>query len=120
MNWLGSATSSHFPQLKVSVMSTKLLSKVAKLRLLIVVAPLAGCGRPASESECREILRTAARLELKAHLGNEQLIDAELKSIEASMQTTMMEKCVGKRITEEKLECIRQAKTSEELFGKCF
>jgi hypothetical protein len=101
-------------------MRTKFLSKFAQLRLVLAIALLTGCGRPASEGECREILRTAARLELKAHLGNEQLIDAELKSIEASMQTTMMEKCVGKRITEEKLECIRQAKTSEELFGKCF
>ena len=101
-------------------MSTKFLSKVAKLGLLIGVAALAACGRPASESECREILRTAARLELKAHLGNAQLIDAELKSIENSMQATMMEKCVGKRITEDKLSCIRQAKTSEELFSKCF
>jgi len=101
-------------------MSTKFLSKVVKLRLLIGATLLVGCGRPASEGECREILRTAARLELKAHLGNDQLIDAELKSIESSMQATMMEKCVGKRITEEKLGCIRQAKTSEELFGKCF
>jgi hypothetical protein len=104
-------------------MSTKLLSKFEKLRLATaasLVLLVCACGRPATEQECREILRTAALLELQARLGNQQLIEAELRAIETSMEATMMEKCVGKRITEEKLSCIRQAKASEELFGKCF
>jgi hypothetical protein len=79
-----------------------------------------GCGRPATEKECRDILRTAALLELKERLGNEQLIEEELKGIESSMEGAMMEKCVGKRITEDKLTCIRGAKTSDQLFGECF
>lgn len=104
-------------------MSSKFLSKFSKLRLFIgsgVVLLVCACGRPATENECREILRTAAMLELKARLGNQELIESELKSIEASMEKTMLEKCVGKRITEDKLGCIRQAKSSEELFGRCF
>ena len=102
---------------------TKLLSKSPTLRLLTVLglALLAGaCGRPATERECRDILRSAALLELKERLGNEQLIEAELKVIEASMEEAMLEKCVGKRITEDKLACIRAAKTSDALFGECF
>jgi len=104
-------------------MNTKILSKSRHFRLVVaglLLAVSSACGRPATEAECREILKSAALLELKEHLGNEQLIEAELKAIEASMEATMMEKCVGKRISEEKLACIRSAKTSEQLFGECF
>ncbi len=103
-------------------MAPKFLPKIQVLLLTIslLVPFLAACGRPATEAECREILRSAALLELKERLGNEQLIEEELQAIEKSMEQPMMEKCVGKRITEDKLACIRAAKTSDELFGECF
>ena len=82
---------------------------------------LLGCGHPASESECREILRTAAQLELKARLDDSKhLIEQETAALEASMKGTMMDKCVGKRITDKALQCVRSARTSEELFDECF
>ena len=104
-------------------MNTKILSKSRYFRPVVVgflVALTSACGRPATEAECRDILKSAALLELKEHLGNPQLIEAELKAIESSMEAPMMEKCVGKRISEEKLACIRAAKSSEQLFGECF
>ncbi len=82
---------------------------------------LLGCGHPASEGECKEILRAAAQLELKARLENDKaLIAQELASIESSMKDAMMHKCVGKRITDSVMRCVRNAKTSEELFEECF
>jgi len=92
------------------------LSSSALLVLFFSVA----CGRPATESECQEILRTAAKLELKDRLGNESLIESELKEIEKSMREPMMKKCVGKRITESALACVRKAKTADQLFEDCF
>ncbi len=82
---------------------------------------VSGCGHPATEKECREILRVAAQLELKSHLeDSKQLIDQETAAIEAQMKGPMMENCVGKRITEGALACMRTAKTADELFEECF
>ena len=78
------------------------------------------CGRPATEKDCREILRRSAELELSQQLGNNDTIEAEVQAIEESMKDSMMKKCVGKRITDGAMKCIRGAKTSKELFDKCF
>lgn len=92
------------------------LGFVSVLCALVLLA----CGRPATEEECREILRAAAELELRERIEDTpELIAQELASIEESMKGPMMDKCVGKRITEKSLACVRSAKTSDELFGEC-
>src|SRR5690606_9764794 len=88
----------------------------------VVVAPgfftlgLVGCGRPATEAECEQILERTARLELQERLGaaDAKLVEAEVQSTKQAMRKSMMEKCVGKRITDGALECVRKAKTSQE------
>lgn len=66
------------------------------------------------------ILRQAARLELKERLDqSEGLLQAEIMEIEQSLRPIMMEKCVGKRITESALACVKRAETSEQLFREC-
>lgn len=81
---------------------------------------LAACGRPASEAECREILRKSAELELSERLGSREMISAEVDAIEEEMEAKMMEKCVGKRITDGTIACIRQAQAADQLFKDCF
>ncbi len=79
-----------------------------------------GCGRPATEEECREILRKSAELELVARLDNDRAaVDKELEAIESAMRPAMMERCVGKRISEGALECVRSAKTADEIISVC-
>lgn len=91
-----------------------------RILLLSLWGALFGCGRPATETECREILRKSAELELRARLGQEtELIEKEVVAIEASMRDAMMKQCVGKRITSSALSCIRSAKTTEELLDEC-
>lgn len=89
-----------------------------------LVAPLAllavSCGRPATEEECREILHRTAELEMQGRLGDKGLIEQEIKAIEESMRPQMMKKCVGKRITDDALACVRAAKTAKELSEECF
>lgn len=86
----------------------------------IVSALVLGCGRPATEAECREILRKAAELELAQRLDNDRaLIEKELKGIEETMRGPMMERCVGKRISEKALTCVRAAKTADEVVSIC-
>lgn len=88
--------------------------------LLLVGLGVGACGRPATEDECREILRRTAELEMQGRLGSRELIEAEIKALQESMQSQMMKKCVGKRITDEAMECVRKAKTAEELSQDCF
>lgn len=81
---------------------------------------LVGCGRPATEADCREILRKAAELELVSRLDNDRsLVEKELKAIEETMRGPMMERCVGKRISESALACVRAAKTADEVVSVC-
>lgn len=89
------------------------------LALMICLGSV-GCGRPATEAECKEILRRTAELELSERLGDKDLVSTELSAIEQSMREPMMKKCVGKRITESVLACVRSAKTSEQLSKECF
>jgi hypothetical protein len=84
------------------------------------VISLLGCGRPATEAECLEILRRTAELEMTGRLGDKTLIEAEIQAIEENMRPQMMKKCVGKRVTEKALACVRAAKTSQELAEDCF
>jgi hypothetical protein len=81
---------------------------------------LVGCGRPATEAECREILRRAAELELKTRLdGDPVLIETEVKAIETSLEEGIQKRCVGKRISSEAMECVRAAKSADEVVSKC-
>lgn len=90
----------------------------------VVASALAvvACGRPATEAECDQILERTARLELQERLGaaDAKLVEAEVQSTKQAMRESMLNKCVGKRITDGALECVRQAKTSKELAEDCF
>lgn len=103
-------------------MKSLLLAKFSVVSATIFLGTIAltGCGRPATEDECLEILRRTAELEMEGRLGDKALIEAEVQSIEENMRSQMMKKCVGKRITEKALACVRSAKTSEELAEDCF
>lgn len=94
--------------------------QLAKFLVIPVALLHVACGRPATEQECREILHRTAELEMTGRLGDPDLIQQEIKAIEESMRPQMMKKCVGKRITDDALACVRSAKTAEELSEECF
>jgi len=90
--------------------------------LLALAVPLGalGCGRPATEAECREILRKAAELELRSRLdGDPVLIENEVKDIEQALQSSIQTRCVGKRISSRAMDCVRKAKTADEVVSTC-
>lgn len=93
---------------------------MAKFLVILAAIFASACGRPATEAECTEILRRTAELEMKGRLGNKTLIEQEINAIEDTMRPQMMKKCVGKRITDDALKCVRTAKTAEELSEDCF
>lgn len=66
------------------------------------------------------ILRRAAELQLKGQLDvSREVVQTELDAIEASMKEAMMQKCVGKRITDTALACVKRAQSSKELLDEC-
>lgn len=80
-----------------------------------------GCGHPASESECEEIVERVARLELeKKNPGNPAAVQDEIEETKKSVRESMLKQCVGRRITEKAMKCVRNAKTSKEVVEDCF
>ena len=85
-----------------------------------LLALAAGCGHPASEKECEEIVERVARLELEqAHAGTDQM-QSELKLAKESFKKDVGRHCVGRRITREAMNCVRQAKTADQIEKECF
>ncbi len=81
---------------------------------------LAGCGQPATAEQCEEIVERIARLELAARKVPPQELEAEVKATKAKVASeALMRDCVGKRITESTLRCIREASQSETIFDQC-
>jgi hypothetical protein len=79
-----------------------------------------GCGHRATEKECQEIVERVARLELeRAQVGPEKMA-SELKLARESFQKDIGRRCVGRRITEEAMACVRSAKRAQEIEDVCF
>ncbi len=93
----------------------------ARLASLSVALWLAGCGHPATEAECNEIIERVARLELeKRRPGDEKFVQEEIEATKESLRQSSLKQCVGKRITDSAMRCVRQAKTSKEIVDDCF
>jgi hypothetical protein len=89
---------------------------------LIVLAPLValGCGRPATPQECEEIVTRVTELEVRSRLQlSDALVKSQVESTKQAMRERMMKDCVGQRITERAMECVRQAVRPEQV-KKCF
>lgn len=78
-----------------------------------------GCGHPASVKECEEIVEAVVRLELKAADAGTPVAE-EVKATKESMRGDIMKRCVGRRITDGAMQCVRNAVTAQEIEEKCF
>lgn len=77
---------------------------------------LQGCGHPASQQECDEIFRRSAEIELRAQSVNDpDQIEAKIAEAKAVRGQELLDECVGKRITDDAMACVRQADTAEAL-----
>jgi hypothetical protein len=80
---------------------------------------LSGCGRPVTEQECSEIVARIAELELKETTGTTD-IAAEVQATQAAFRDEAMKDCVGKRVTDDALACVRAATTAKQIVDECF
>jgi hypothetical protein len=87
---------------------------------LLLVPLLVGCGHPASEQECEEIVERVATLELEhAHAGTDT-VASEVKLAKESFKKDMNRRCIGRRVTQAAMNCVRQAKSADQIEKECF
>lgn len=95
-------------------------SMLPRSLLLGSVLLLGGCGHRATVKECEEIVERVARLELERAKVGPAMLASELKIAKQSFQKDMGRRCVGRRVTEEAMSCVRSAKSSQEIEEVCF
>lgn len=81
---------------------------------------LSACGHPASVQECEEIVETIVRLELKEIDAGNQAVAEEVRDAKAAMRGDMMKRCVGRRVTDSAMQCVREAKSAARIEEECF
>jgi hypothetical protein len=97
----------------------------ALLVLAALVVPWAtGCGHPASEAECEVIMNRIVELELKAQKVTDPGEMAKRRSESLGLagdrgRAEVLQGCVGKRITDRALVCVREADNASEITDRC-
>jgi hypothetical protein len=84
--------------------------------LLLAVASLAGCGHPASREECGVIFDKSAELELRAQrVTDPVLVEERVAAVRAARGEELIGKCVGRRITDRAMACVKASQTDDEM-----
>jgi hypothetical protein len=87
--------------------------------LLLALALVVACGRPATEKECDEIVVRITELELKAR-GASSANAEEVKLTREALKKTSLRECVGRRISDAAMGCVRSATNAEQIVKECF
>jgi hypothetical protein len=90
------------------------------LVLFMVAMAAVGCGHPATERECEEIVERIAVLELGGVDAGREMVADEVKNAKESFRKEMRKKCVGRRVTNAAMECVRKATASRQIEDECF
>jgi len=99
-----------------------MLSSGRFLLLVPLLTSVPGCGHPATDKECQEIVERIATLELeKAGAPTDsKSVAAQIDETKKALASNTLKDCVGKRITERAMQCVRTAKTSSQIVDDCF
>jgi hypothetical protein len=82
----------------------------------------AGCGHPATVQECEVIVERITELEVQRRTPttDPKLVEQEVAESKKSLRDATMKECVGRRITDRAMRCVREAKTSKQIIDDCF
>ncbi len=106
----------------MGLMLTRSLGPMAHTALALVAlgTTLVGCGRPATDADCKLIVERIAETELaKQNVTDPAVVAKRKEEVMARLDPDLMKSCVGKRITDKALACVRRAKTPEEIQTVC-
>lgn len=95
-----------------------LAAPLRRLLPLIALVALVGCGRKATREDCEAVVDRNVELQLKA-LGvvAPDVVAKRREEIRASMREDI-DKCIGKRVTDSMMACVKRAETAEKI-DKC-
>ncbi len=81
-----------------------------------------GCGHPATENECQEIADRVTQLELSSSpVGRDpETAKEQLERTRNWVKESQLKSCVGRRITDKAMQCVREAKTAQDITDRCF
>ncbi|MET0795713.1 MAG: hypothetical protein ABW061_29615 [Polyangiaceae bacterium] len=90
--------------------------------LLPLLTGVVGCGHPASDKECQEIVERIATLELEKAAGTADAaaVGPQVDETKKALAPNTLKDCVGKRITERAMQCVRSATSSSQIVDDCF
>ena len=89
------------------------------LALVLFLAPmLVGCGRKATREDCEVVVDKNVELQLKA-LGvtDPAIVTKRRDEMRAAMHDDI-DKCIGKRVTDGMMTCVKNAETADKI-DKC-
>jgi hypothetical protein len=85
---------------------------------ICIVLCLAGCGRKATRADCEAVVDKNVEVKLKADgVTDPPLVQKRKDELRASLREDI-DKCVGKRVTDGMLVCVKGADTAEQI-DKC-
>ena len=89
---------------------------LASMAACAAAALVVGCGHPASHEECRVIFDKSAELELRAQrVTDPALIEERVTAVRSARGDELIGKCVGRRITDRAMSCVKAAQTDDEM-----
>ncbi len=97
--------------------------RVARRKVALVPAALAacvllaaGCGRRATQADCRLIVDKSVELQMRdLSLGSPEDIQKREEQVRAELEGEL-ESCEGRRVTDRMMECVQAAKATQELY----
>lgn len=90
----------------------------ALLGLLVVTAFLAGCGRKATREDCEIVVDKNVEVQLKALGVTDPGVIAKRRDEMRSSMKDDIDKCIGKRVTDSMITCVKRAENAEQI-DKC-
>ena len=102
-------------------MSVLMLRRVVPLGPAVLLAPLlllSGCGHKATREDCEVVVDRNVELQLKALGVTDPATIAKRRDEMRSSMKEDIDKCVGKRVTDGNMACVKSAETAEKI-DKC-
>ena len=97
-----------------------MLARTALALLVVSSLALVGCGHPASRAECEQILDKVVELELASqNIKDPTLVAQRKEDTRKAKGDALMNRCVGRKITDKALACVRTATSYDQINDVC-
>ena len=95
--------------------SGRVPASVSALVLAVFAGGMLGCGHPATEEECKALFDKSVEVEMRELAKADDVIIAKKKEELRKSFGDDLKACIGKRVTDNSMNCVRKATTAAEL-----